>query len=76
MCHGCWCQIGWSVFQKMLIYWDIQTQPSLGITANGPQKRMYPVDGNCVDENVLSSYVRGQMRLDRLIQDDGKAKVT
>lgn len=52
------------------IYWDIQTQPSLEITENGPQKTKYPVDGNCVDENVLSGYVRGQMRMDSLIQDD------
>lgn len=47
-----------------------KTQPSLEITKNGPQKRKYPVDGNCVDENVLSGYVRGQMRMNRLIQDD------
>ncbi len=49
------------VFQKLLIYWDFHTQPSLGFTENGPKKRKYPVSGSCVDENVLlMSEVRGE----------------
>ncbi len=41
------------VFQKLLIYWDFHTQPSLGFTENGLKKRKYPVSGSCVDENAL-----------------------
>ncbi len=49
------------VFQKLLIYWDFHTQPSLGFTENGPKKRKYPVSGSCVDENaLLMSEVRGE----------------
>ncbi len=43
------------VFQKLLIYWDLCAQPSLGFTENGPKKR------NCVDENaLLRSELRGE----------------
>ncbi len=35
---------------KLLIYWDFHTQPSLGITENGPKKRKYPVSSSCVDK--------------------------
>ncbi len=49
------------VFQKLLIYWDFHTQPSLEITENGQKKRKYPASGSCVDENVLlMSEVRGE----------------
>ncbi len=49
------------VFQKLLIYWDFHTQPSLEFTENGPSKRKYPVSGSCVDENaLLMSEVRGE----------------
>ncbi len=42
------------VFQKLLIYWDFHTQPSLGFTENGPEKRKE-------DENaLLMSEVRGE----------------
>ncbi len=41
------------VFHKLLIYWDLHTQPSLEFTENGPKKRKYPVSGSCVDENAL-----------------------
>ncbi len=41
------------VFQKLLIYWDVHPQPSLGFTENGPKKRKYPVSGSCVDKNAL-----------------------
>ncbi len=44
------------VFDKLLIYWDFHTQPSLGFTENGPKKRKYPVSGSCVDENALLIY--------------------
>ncbi len=49
------------VFQKLLIYWDFQAQPSPEFTENGPKKRKYPVSGSCVDENaLLMSEVRGE----------------
>ena len=49
-----------SEYQKLLIYWDFHTQPSLGFTENGPKKRKYPMSGSCVDENaLLMSEVRG-----------------
>ncbi len=49
------------VFQKLLIYWDFHTQPSLGFTENGPKNIKYPVSGSCVDENaLLMSEVRGE----------------
>ncbi len=63
------------VFQKQLIYWDFHTQPSLGLTENGPKKRKYPVSGSCMDENALL-IVRGQGRMGRLVRDDRKATVT
>ncbi len=51
------------VFQKLLIYWDFQAQPSLGFTENGPK-----------NENALfMSEVRGEWA-DWL--DDRKATVT
>ncbi len=62
-------------FQKLLIYWDFHTQPSLGFTENGQKKRKYPVSGSCVDENALYRG-RGQRRMDRLVRDDRKATVT
>ncbi len=49
------------VFQKLLIYWDFHSQPSLGFTENGQKKRKYPVSGSCVDGNaLLMSEVRGE----------------
>ncbi len=49
------------VFQKLLIYWDFHTQPSLVFTENDLKKRKYPVSGSCVDENaLLMSDVRGE----------------
>jgi len=48
------------VFQKLLIYWDFQAQPSLGLTENGPKKRKYPVSGSSVGENVLLMAENGQ----------------
>ncbi len=41
------------VFKKLLIYWDIYSQPSLGFTENGPKNRKYLVSGSCVDINAL-----------------------
>ncbi len=40
------------VFQKLLIYWDFHTQPSLGLTEKGQKERKYPVSGSRVDENA------------------------
>ncbi len=61
------------VFQKLLIYWDFHTQPSLGFTENGPKKRKYPVRG----ENVWTKMPCWcQRRMGRLVRDDRKATVT
>ncbi len=58
-------------FQKLLIYWDFHTQPSLGFTENGPKKIKYPVSGSCVDDNaLLMSEENG------LVRDDRKTTVT
>ncbi len=54
-----WLLVVW-VFQKLLIYWDFHTQPSLGFTENGPKKRKYPESGSCVDKNALISEARGE----------------
>ncbi len=40
MVVGAW--LVW-VFQKLLIYWDFHTQPSLEFTENGPKKRKYTI---------------------------------
>ncbi len=49
------------VFQKLQIYWDIHTQPFLGLTEYGQKKRKYIVSGSCVDKNtLLMSEVRGE----------------
>ncbi len=66
------------VFQKLLIYWDFQAQPSPEFTENGPKKRKYPVSGSCVDENaLLMSEVRGEWAdWLEMIEDDRKATVT
>ncbi len=40
------------VFQKLMIYWDFQTPPSLGFTEYGPKKIKYPVSGSFVDKNA------------------------
>ncbi len=62
------------VFLKLLIYWDFHTQPSLGITENGPKKRKYPVSGSCVRKCLVD--VRGQRRMGRMVREDRKATVT
>ncbi len=59
------------VFQKLLIYWDFHTQPSLGFTENGPKR-----------ENIQWAAVVTkipcwcQRRMGRLVRDDRKATVT
>ncbi len=71
--NGCWCQTGlvW-VFQKLLIYWDFHTQPSLGFMENGQKKRKYPV--TAVVWTKMPCW--GQRRMGRLVRDDRKATVT
>ncbi len=61
------------VFQKLLIYWNFHTQPSLGFTENEKEK--------ISSERQLSGWkclvdVRGQRRRGRLVRDDRKARVT
>ncbi len=60
------------VFQKLLIYWDFHSQPSLGFTENGLKKRKYPVSGSCEDKTPCWC----QSRMGRLVRDDRKATVT
>ncbi len=62
------------VFQKLLIYWDFHTQPSLGFTENGPKKRKSS-ERQLWGRKCLVN-VRGQRRMGRLVKDDRKATVT
>ncbi len=57
------------VFQKLLIYWDFQAQPSLGFTEKISSERQLCGRKCLVD-------VRGQRRMGRLVRDDRKATVT
>ncbi len=60
------------VFQKLLIYWDFHSQPSLGFTENCLKKRKYPESDSCVDENaLLMSEVRGPSCLVSTVQAGG-----
>ncbi len=63
------------VFQKLLIYWDFHTQPSLGFTENGPKKEKISSERQLCGRKWLVD-VRGQRRMDRLVRDDRKATVT
>ncbi len=62
------------VFQKLLIYWDFHTQPSLGFTENGPKNRKSSERQLCWWKCLVD--VRGQRRMGRLVRDDRKATVT
>ncbi len=63
------------VFQKLLIYWDCQAQPSLGFTENGPKKEKISSERQLCGRKYLVD-VRGQRRIDRLVRDDRKTTVT
>lgn len=45
------------VFQKLLIYWVLQVQLSLGFTENELKMRKYPVRGSSLGEKSLSMAV-------------------
>ncbi len=62
------------VFQKLLIYWDFHTQPSLGFTENGPKQKISSKRQLCGQKCLVD--VRGQRRMGRLVRDDRKATVT
>ncbi len=49
------------IFQKLLIYWDFHTQTISRVYREWSEKRKYPVNDSCVDENaLLMSEVRGE----------------
>ncbi len=62
------------VFQKLLIYWDFHTQPSLEFTENGPKKKISSEWQLCGRKCLVD--VRGQRRMNRLVRDDRKATVS
>ncbi len=62
------------VFQKLLIYWDFHTQPSLGFTENGQKQKISSERQLCERKCLVD--VRGQRRMGRLVRDDRKATVT
>ncbi len=68
-----WLLVVW-VFQKLLIYWDFHTQPSLGFTENGPKQKISSERQLCGRKCLVD--VRGQRRMGRLVRDDRKATVT
>lgn len=41
------------ISQKLLIYWDVSAQSSLGFTENGLKKKTHPVKNSSVCENDL-----------------------
>lgn len=53
------------VFQKVLIFWDFHTQPSLWFTENVSREK-YPVSGSSLGDVDAG----GQRRMSRLDQDD------
>jgi len=62
-----WLFVPYSVLQKLLIYWDFYTQPSLGFTENGQREREkerereYPESSISMGENAW--VMRGTARL-------------
>ncbi len=62
------------VFQKLLIYWDFHTHPSLEFTENDPKNKISS-DRQLRGRKCLVD-VRGQRRMDRLVRDDRKATVS
>ncbi len=58
------------VFQKLLIYWNFHTQPSLGFTEN--EKEKISSERQLCGRKCLFD-VRGQRRMGRLVRDDRKA---
>ncbi len=60
-------------FQKLLIYWDFHTQPSLVFTRM-VWKREISSEAVCGWKCLVD--VRGQRRMDRLVRDDRKTTVT
>ncbi len=63
------------VFQKLLIFWDYHTQPSLGFTENALEKQKISSERQLCGRKCLVD-VRGQRRMGRLVRDDRKATIT
>ncbi len=62
------------VFQKLLIYWDFHTQPSLGLQRIVWKKKISSKRQLCGQKCLVD--IRGQRRMGRLVRDDWKATVT
>ncbi len=64
----------WS-FQKLLIYWDFHTQPSLGFYREWSEKEKISSERQLCGRKCLVE-VRGQRRMGRLVRDDRKTTLT
>jgi len=62
------------IFQKLLIYWDFEAQPSLGFTENGPKKWKYPV--SAVVWTKMPCWCQRSEEIGQTVRDDRKATVT
>ncbi len=62
------------VFQKLLIYWDFHTQPSL-VYREWSEKEKISSERQLCERKCLVD-VRGQRRMGRLVRDDRKKTVT
>ncbi len=62
------------VFQKLLIYWDFHTQPSLGLQRMSEKEKISSERQLCGWKCLVD--VRGQRRMGRLVRDDRKTTVT
>ncbi len=62
------------ILQKLPIYWDFHTQPSLGFYREWSEKEKISSERQLCGRKCLE--VRGQRRMDRLVRDDRKATVT
>lgn len=68
---GCWCRQAGRIRHKLLISWDLNTQPSLWFTEDGPKKRKYPVSSSWVVKKLCSCE-----RLEENEQLGGVSKIT
>lgn len=64
------------ISQKLLIYWDVSAQSSLGFTDNGLNKKTHPVRNSSVCENDLLMPEVKEKWIERLLQADRKVTVT
>ncbi len=67
--------VGAWVFQKLLIYWDFHTKPSLGYIRKSSEKEKISSERQLCGWKCIVD-VRGQRRMGRLVRDDRMASVT